>query len=143
MAVYTVFSNNVLEVAFAPHARMRLYEDGANNGDYGTNPVNATSPSTFIDGTLMLGADVNNLILVFDYDTNQGNFQGEATLDEGSDLNLIPPGRRAGWVMSGTAGRPNATIPAGYVNQLAGEMQIPTVVAGEKTTWGHLKALYR
>ena len=31
------FVGGVLEVVFDPHARFRIYEDAANNGDYGTN----------------------------------------------------------------------------------------------------------
>lgn len=143
LAVFTVFSDNVLQVQFAPHARIRIYEDSANNADYGVNPPSALSPATFTDGTLILGADVGNLVLQYDYDSNQGAFIGNATLDEGSDLYVIPPTRRAGWVLSGTAGRPNATIPAGYVNQLSGEMQIPGATAARPRTWGNLKALYR
>jgi hypothetical protein len=45
--------------------------------------------------------------------------------------------------MSGHAGRPNATVPDGYVNQLDGEIQIPSVTPTSHKTWGSLKALYR
>lgn len=137
------FTNNVLEVSFAPHARIRLYEDAANNASYGTNPPNATAPSSFVDGSLILGADVNNLVLVYDYDANQGNFDGQATLDEGADLFVIPPTRRAGWVMSGHAGVPNATVPAGYINQLDGQILIPSITPTSHSSWGKIKALYR
>lgn len=137
------FSSNVLDVQFAPHARMRVFEDPANNANYGVNPVNATSPSTFIDGQLLLGADVNGLVLTYDYDANQGGIDGNATLDEGADLFAISPARRTGWVLSGQAGRPNSSIPAGYVNQLSGEMQIPGVTPAAHKSWGSLKALYR
>ncbi len=135
------WDGSVLEVIFAPHARFRLYEDASHNADYGVNPVNATSPSTFTDGTLVLGADVTNLVLVYDYTVNQGNFDCMADLDEGSQLGIVPPAQRNGWVMSGTAGRPNATIPDGYVNQLSGEVQIPVPTAHR--TWGAIKKLYR
>ena len=137
------FVGNVLEVTFAPHARFRIYEDPANNGDYGVNPPNGTSPSSFTDGTLFLGADVNSLVLVYDYDTHQGNFEGLATLDEGAALWVIAPSRRAGWVLGGQAGQPNASVPAGYVNQINGEMQIPSAVPAAHKTWGQIKTLYR
>jgi hypothetical protein len=137
------FDGHSLEVGFEPHARFRMYEDAAHNGDYGANPPNVTAPSTFTDGTLILGADITNFVLVYDYDANTGNFDCTAALDEGSDLSAISPARRAGWVMSGTAGRPNNTIPEGYVNQLSGEVQIPDVTPAAHRTWGSLKALYR
>lgn len=132
----------VLEVIFAPHARFRIYEDASHNAVYGINPVNVTSPSTFTDGTLILGADVTNLVLAYDYSQNQGNFQCSAELDEGSQLGIIPPGQRDGFVLSGTAGRPNSTIPEGYVNQLSGEVLIIATPAAHRS-WGALKNLYR
>lgn len=143
MASSVYWDGSVLEVIFAPHARFRLYEDANHNATYGVNPVNATSPSTFTDGTLILGADITNLVLVYDYTQNQGNFDCSAALDEGSQLGAIPVAQRSGWVMSGTAGRPNNTIPDGYVNQLSGEVQIPSVVPAAHRTWGSLKNLYR
>lgn len=139
----TSFVGGVLEVTFAPHARFRIYEDAANNGSYGVNPPNGTTPSTFTDGTLFLGADVNTMVLVYDYNTAQGNFEGLATLDEGSALWVVAPSRRAGWVLGGQAGQPNGSIPAGYVNQISGEMQIPSVVPAAHKTWGQIKTLYR
>lgn len=143
MASSIYWDGFVLEVTFAPHARFRIYEDVNHNAAYGVNPVNATAPSTFTDGTLILGADITNLVLVYDYTQNQGNFDCSAALDEGSQLGVVPVPQRAGWVMSGTAGRPNNTIPDGYVNQLSGEVQIPTVVPAAHRSWGSLKDLYR
>ena len=137
------FVGGVLEVTFAPNARFRIYEDGANNADYGVNPANATSPSTFVDGMLLLGADVDNLVLIYDYNDNSGNFLGNATLDEGAALWVVPPSRRAGWVLGGQAGRPNASIPEGYVNQISGEVQIPSATPAAHKTWGQIKTLYR
>ena len=136
------WDGEVLEVVFAPHARYRIYEDAVHNAAYGVNPPNPTAPPSFVDGTLLLGADISNLVLVYDYTANQGNFDCSATLDEGSQLGAVPAVQRAGWVMSGTAGRPNSTIPSGYVNQLNGEVQIPSVTPAAHRTWGSLKALY-
>jgi len=143
MASSVYWDGQTLEVIFAPHARFRLYEDVNHNAVYGVNPVNATSPSTFTDGTLILGADITNLVLVYDYTVNQGNFDCQAELDEGSQLGAIPASQRAGWVMSGTAGRPNSTVPDGYVNQLSGEVQIPAVTPAAHRSWGSIKHLYR
>ena len=135
-----------LVVNFNPAARIRFYEDPSHDYAYGTNPPNATSPSTFIDGSLILGAQLDNLVLVYSYDAtfgNTGTFYGTATLDEGADLVVVPPTRRAGWVLSGTIGQPNPSVPAGYVNQVEGELQIPDVTPTAQKTWGSIKALYR
>ncbi len=145
VATSTLFGN-VLEVSFADNARMRAFEDSRTTGTaavYGINPANGTSPSTFEDGTLILGADVDQLVLVYDYDSNQGNFIGTATLDEGSLIGQIPPSQVGGWVMSGLAGRPNATVPQGYINQLSGELVIPTATNSKAKSWGSIKTLYR
>lgn len=145
VATSTLFGN-VLEVSFQDNARVRAWEDSRTTGTaavYGVNPPNATSPGTFEDGTLALGADVDQLVLVYDYDTNQGNFLGNATLDEGALLGQIPSGQQGGWIMSGLAGRPNATVPDGYVNQLSGELVIPSATNSRKGSWGSIKALYR
>lgn len=135
-----------LEVSFQDNARVRAFEDSRTTGTpgvYGINPPNATSPSSFEDGGLILGADVDQLVLIYDYSTSQGNFLGNANLDEGAYLGQIPPGLQAGWIMSGLAGRPNATVPEGYVNQLSGELVIPTATNSRHGSWGSIKRLYR
>ena len=141
------FDGTDLEVAFLPNARIRAFEDsrsGGTPGTYGVLPPNATSPSTFIDGTMILGADLDNMVLAYDYSAGQGNlFTDHATLDEGTLLPLIPASQRAGWLLSGLAGQPNATVPPGYVDQLSGEMQIPGIVPTAHRSWGSIKALYR
>lgn len=144
--ITSTFTNNTLEVQFAPNARFSVFEDPKCCGTpatYGTLPPNATAPGTFSDGTLILGASINNLVLTYSYDTFQGNFFGTATLDAGSDLVAIPPARRSGWLLGGQAGPPNATVPAGYVNQVSGELQIPDATPAQHKSWGAIKALYR
>ena len=55
-----VFFGGFLEADFANNGRGRYYRDplsGGTPGTYGTFPPNATSPSTFIDGTMIRWAD--------------------------------------------------------------------------------------
>ncbi len=140
------FTDGLLQVYFNPGARFRVYEDpflGGTAATYGVNPPNATAPSTFVDGTVLLGAQVDNLVLVYDYNALQGALDASATLDEGSALGNIPPARRGGWLLSGTAGAPNPTIPAGYEHQLAGKVQIPYATSATTKSWGQIKSLYR
>jgi hypothetical protein len=141
---------NLLAVTMNNGGRGRYYYDDlappdgvGTHGDYGSNPPNLTSPSTFIDGVLGLGGSVDNFNLSYNFNTNQGNFQANMTLDEGPYLTYIPPAQRAGWVLAGLAGRPNPTVPAGYVDQLSGECRIPDVTTTTHGTWGAVKALYR
>jgi hypothetical protein len=134
------------EVHCADGGRGRYYSDplaGGTPGTYGTNPPNATSPSSFTDGTMELGGSLDNFVVVYNFNTNQGNFGGDMTLDEGPQLIYIPPAQRAGWILGGLAGRPNATVPTGYDNQISGECRIPDVTPTSHKTWGSVKALYR
>jgi hypothetical protein len=144
-----------LTVLFANNGRGSYYADefavdGGTAAIYGTNPPNATAPSTFIDDTgcaqcgERVTGDVDNFVLVYNFTTNQGSFAGNMTLDGGPDvISYIPPSQRAGWVLGGLLGRPNATIPLGYDHQVDGECRIPGKTPATHKTWGSLKALYR
>lgn len=138
-----------LTVTFDNNGRGRYYEDPISGGTaatYGTNPPNATSPSTFIDGVMQLGGDIDNFVLSYDYSINDGNFYGDMTLDEGPDLIYIPPGQYSGWVIGGINNHGlggNPTIPAGYDHQVEGECRIPGKTPATHRTWGSVKALYR
>jgi len=143
-----------LTVLFANNGRGSYYADdfpinGGTAATYGINPPNATAPSTFIDGTLdpntgeRITGDIDNMVLVYNFTTNQGSFSGSMTLDGGPDLIYVPPAQRAGWVLGGLLGPPNPTIPTGYDHQVEGECRIPGKTPAAHTTWGALKALYR
>jgi hypothetical protein len=143
-----------LTVTFANNGRGSYYADdfpsnGGTAATYGINPPNATAPSTFIDATGNAGTgervtgDVDNMVLVYNFTTNQGSFSGNMTLDGGPDLIYVPPSQRAGWVLGGLLGPPNPTIPTGYDHQVDGECRIPGKTPASHRTWGALKALYR
>ncbi len=157
---YTVYTQNLVVVAstyygtllvvdFGNGGRGRYYSDpisGGTHGQYGTLPPNATSPSTFIDGSVRLGGVINSFNLTYDFDPsiNAGQFSGTMNLDEGPDLVYVqPPPRRNGWTFGGLAGRPNGTIPPGYDNAVQGECRLPASTPTAHTTWGAMKALYR
>jgi hypothetical protein len=132
-----------LEVGFANPGRGRFYEDNSTAATYGVYPPNATAPSTFIDGTLILGGHIEFMVLNYDFAANQGGFTGKFHLDEGTLLAQVPEAQRDGWTLSGLAGRPNPAIPNGYDHQISGECRIPGPVPATHRTWGALKALYR
>jgi hypothetical protein len=146
------FDGDYLEVAFAGTGRGRFFEDSHTTGTQalydvdppsGTHP-NPTAPSTFIDGTLILGGQLDNLMLTYDYVAMQGGFVGNLRLDEGTLLGQIPLAQRNGWTLAGLAGRlGNPAVPDGYDHQISGECSIPGSVPAEHRTWGALKALYR
>lgn len=140
------FNAPFLTVVFNNDGRGRYYEDplaGGTAATYGTNPPNATSPATFIDGTMKIGGDIDNFVLVYNFSTGQGNFQGDMTLDEGPDLIYVPPAQHAGWILGGLAGQPNPSVPEGYDHQISGECRIPGKTPTTHKTWGAVKSLYR
>jgi len=145
------FDGDYLEVAFASGGRGRFFEDSRTTGSpalYDVDPPagtppNPTAPSTFIDGTLILGGQLDNLILTYDYIAEQGGFVGNIRLDEGALLSQIPLAQRDGWTLAGLAGQPNPSVPDGYDHQISGECSIPGSVPVTHQTWGALKALYR
>ena len=142
-----------LTVFFANNGRGSYYADNfppiGTAATYGTNPPNATAPSTFIDGNgpgpvgERITGDVDNFVLIYDFATSQGSFAGNMTLDGGADLIYVPPAQRMGWTLGGLLGPPNATIPLGYDHQVDGECRIPGKTPAVHHTWGAIKALYR
>jgi hypothetical protein len=142
------YDGSSLYVTFVNPGRGRFFEDSRATGTaalYGVAPPNATAPSRFIDGTLILGGRIDDLGLWYDYNpfAPQGGFVGLLTLDEGTLLGHIPPEQRAGWTIAGLAGQPNPSVPDGYDHQVSGEVRIPGSVPAAHRTWGALKALYR
>jgi hypothetical protein len=140
------YDGALLEVLFANPGRGRFFEDAFSGGtaaQYGVNPPNLTAPSTFIDGTLILGGHIENLVLTYDFIARQGGFIGNIHFDEGTLLDQIPVGQRDGWTLAGLAGRNNPAVPPGYDHQMSGECRIPGPTPAAHRTWGALKALYR
>jgi hypothetical protein len=144
VATNQYFGNTVV-LTFNNNGRGRYYEDDGTAATYGVNPPNATSPSTFIDGTMKLGGDIDDFTVFFDFDTDQGGYSGTMNLDEGPYVTLgyVPAGQLNGWTFGGLSGRPNQTVPDGYDNQVVGECRIPKATSATSTTWGSLKKLYR
>ncbi len=151
IARFFAFPN--LTVQFANGGRGSYYADNfppiGTHGTYGTNPPNATAPSTFIDGNgsgpvgERITGQVDNFVLVYNFTTSQGSFAGNMTLDGGADIIYVPASQRAGWTLGGLLGPPNATIPTGYDHQVDGECDIPGKTPATQHTWGAIKALYR
>lgn len=146
------FAAGFLACQFQNNGRVRYYSDlqgflGGNPGVYGTNPRNASAPSTFTDGdgtgTMQLGGEIDNFVLTYNFNTNQGSWEGDVCLDEGLYLTYIPPAQHCGWILGSQIGPPNPTIPTGYDNQIQGECRIPDATPTTHSSWGAVKALYR
>ncbi len=121
--------------------QIEIHEDCTNNPpfDYGsTPPPNPTSPSTFIDGDLILHGTLSNFCVTIDINTGIGSFTCDATFDGGSQLDSLPDA--AAVTMSTSFNRDHAP---GYQHYTCGEVDVMVPTPALPTTWGAVKALYR
>lgn len=133
-----------LVVDYSP-GTISIYEDSnvaGTPGLYGVNPPNATSPSSFQDGTLILQGSLTNFQFVFNTTNNSGSYESDFTATGGSQLGNIPVDQRMGWTFSGATGNASNT-PVGYFHQLDGQTFLSKPTPTLVSTWGALKAVYR
>lgn len=118
-----------------------MYRDAAMNADYGVNPPNASSPSTFTDGTLLLHASFTSFGIIVD-PSGAGSYGGAA---DGISGELITACTGCIYTWGGTFSADiGAQIVEGYDLQLDGILDIdPAVPAQDTKAWGALKASYR
>ena len=109
------------------------------NHNYGVNPPNATSPSTFTDGfSTYLDGFFSDFTLTFNHATNTGNFVGTLTFTGGDVFPLLtdPEGWTFGSNIAGFG-------PTGYDLELNGDVYLQGPVSIEPNSWGSIKGLYR
>jgi hypothetical protein len=119
---------------------LEIYRDGAMNADWGVAPPNATSPGTFVDGTLYFQGSFNSMT-VFLNPAGDGSYEG--TLDGlgGEMIDEVCTGCVYTW--GGNFSDPSgAQIPDGYDLQVDGVFEIEEAVSTEDTSWGSVKALF-
>jgi hypothetical protein len=123
-----------------------VYEDaiaGGTHRDYGINPPNATAPSTFEDGTLVLGGDFSMMTLVWNTFSGVGSLEGTMDLNRGSQLSNIPMNQRTGWTLAATRDIDDPIpTPEGYFWQIDGYLEISDPIPTEQKSWGELKRQY-
>ena len=108
------------------------------NHNYGVNPPNATSPSTFSDGiSTYLDGYFTSFSLSFNDVTQSGSFSGTLNFTGGDVYNLL--NATTGWTFGANLA---GVSPTGYDLQVNGDVYL-TVVGVEQETWGGIKSLYR
>jgi hypothetical protein len=131
------------QVTYVDGATFNLYLDSSKNHDWGTNPPNATAPSTFQDGTPYLTASTRNMnVLITEYTSTGdeiGTFETDLTFNGGSHWSEIGNGT-SGYSFAGISKRPEASVPTGYKERVDGQQFITPV---QPATWGAIKGLYR
>jgi hypothetical protein len=123
------------------NAALCIYEDPSKNSNYGVSPPNATSPSTFRDGTLILSGTLSGLTRL---DDNMGfqepSIVGTCDFAGGTRLGDLTVTE---WTYhGGLSTNPSLGIPFGYRHRWATKMVPATPVTVEETTWGAVKSLY-
>jgi hypothetical protein len=122
-----------------------IWEDSKTTGTpatYGTYPPNATAPSTFVDGTLYLGAELHNFQFIFNTSTGTGSYEADYVPFNGTHYPEIPADQQTGWTFAGAT--ENAlNIPPGYLHQIDGQIFLNEPVPTVPSSWGGIKAKFR
>ena len=124
-----------------------LYEGPSHNAMFAPNPPNASVPSTFNDGTLLLSGSFTSFIVQSNDFTafDVGNIEGTIDFNGGTLLQLIqgPNGQPCpGLFTGGSTWLPSVLIP-GYVYRHDGKIDLQCPTAASTGTWGRVKSLYR
>lgn len=108
------------------------------NVNYGVNPPNATSPSTFNDGiSTYLDGYFTNFTMTYNNNTASGSFTGTLNFTGGDVFPLLTATN--GWTFGANIA---GTSPTGYDLQMNGDVYL-AIVAVEPQSWGGVKNLYR
>jgi len=117
-----------------------LHASGSHNADWGTNPLNATVPSTYTDGSLIFSGVFTSFTVSL-LPSGIGVFEGQLDGTGGSALG--GPCANCAYTFAGTFSAPTgANIPEGYDVQVDGLLTVESAIATETVSWGTLKQLY-
>jgi hypothetical protein len=119
---------------------LEIYRDAAMNADWGVNPPNPTSPSTFVDGTLFFQGSFNSMT-VFLNPGGDGAYEGTLDGIGGTMIDDVCTGCVYTWGGEFTPDT-GAQIPDGYDLQVDGVFEIEQTVSTEEASWGSVKALF-
>jgi hypothetical protein len=119
-----------------------LYADDSPDYDWGINPANATTPSTFTDGELLFRGAFTSFTL-FLSTSGAGVFEG--MLDGVAGSALAGVCSDCAYSFSGVFTRAiGAQIPEGYDLQIDGSLDVDsTVPVAQSDSFGGIKSLYQ
>ncbi len=126
-----------------------VYEGSPRNAPAPTsmpsNPPNATVPSTYQDGTVILAGAVDSLVTTItksSFGTVNGSFRGNYTVLSGSGSSQLCQAKGGVGLMDGLWAV--SGLPTGYMAHPNGKFDAPACpVSTTPSTWGKIKALYR
>jgi hypothetical protein len=135
LVVVATMSSSGSPQLYSP-ATIQIYEDpigGGTAADYGT-------PSTFTDGTLILGGAFDGALRRSTFTATLGSFTGKVDFSSGTRLgDLATP---QDWPFGGGWSRSVSGIPSGYEENWDGKIDLAPV-AVEPRIWQDVKSLYR
>jgi hypothetical protein len=128
---------------------------GPTNASFGTNPPNATVPSTFNDGSLVLSGSFQQLTVTFirrnsDQVVLSGNADSgtpsiaNGVFNGGSALALVSSnGQPCPFRVTGGWLAKAGSFPAGFTAHFDGKIDIDCPTPALESTWGRVKGQYR
>ena len=120
---------------------LEVYRDASLNAQFGTNPPNATSPTSFSDGDLLFQGTFNSFTIAIQPD---GSGVYEGTLDGVAGLILSALCNDCAYTWGGAwTADAGAQIPTGYDLQIDGKLDVNLAVPTESSDWSTLKADYQ
>ena len=127
--------------------RFELYAGSPRNSSFAPNPENAIVPSTFQDGTLLLGGNFTSFYTQTNNFTafKTGNMEGAILWDSGSLLSRMNGGNGEpcpGLFTGALTWNPTVLI-TGYVFRHEGKIDMNCPTPSNPSTWGKVKAQYR
>jgi len=125
-----------------------IYQDPANNADFGTNPPSAVSPATFVDGDLILEGTLAGFYIWGM--TGPGGYAAtyeadfEFTGPVGGEFYNRVQGCY-GTTGGSTSDDPGIGIPVGYSYVVDGHLTVDDCrpIGTEESNWGGIKQLFR
>lgn len=134
----------VLSISYT-NGTIELYQDPSQDHDYGASPPNATAPSTFTNGTLLLGGTFDNFFLFWDPTTQTGAYEGTVTFNAGTGLAALNQLQAPGYTFGGVLGPVAAggNVPQGYDLQADGTLEVRWEIGVQEKSWSGIKELYR
>jgi len=120
-----------------------IYADGTPDRNFGVGPLpNATSPSTFSDGSVVLSGTFNNFYTVSNELNNGGNYNADILVTGGSALGFMQTDNSLCGYLIGVWNRTPGSFPAGYIRSADGKMDFfGCPVPVENSTWSRIKGL--
>jgi len=119
---------------------LEVWRDPAQNADWGIFPPNATAPSTFMDGSLLLQATFNDFVLIL---TPSGSGAYEGHLD-GVAGALISACTDCIYTWGGSFdSNAGAQMPDGYDVQIDGVLEVDESISTRHESFGAIKSLFR